>query len=578
MASPEAPGPGGGGGGGSGDDGEVMSRAPSPEGPEEEQPGPSDSEEPRVEEPRVEEPRVEEPRVDEAIPTGAPPGEPEPPEAVEAPTAEPEPAEPCVVPTADADSLEAPPGEPPPAEPEPVEAPPAEPPGAGPEVVQTIEAPPAEPPGGEPEAVQTIEAPPAEPPGGEPEAVEAPPAEPPRAEPEAVEAPPAEPPRAEPEPVEAPPAEPPRAEPEPVEPAPTPSVEPDPVGAPPAEPTVTETTAAEPTVTEPTAAETTAAEPTVTEPTVAKPRPVLFEEPAVPLRARLVPGSVLGLTALVLAFAVGAAFSGAILYSYYEFKKDRTEKRVADYVQGFDQRFKDALATIEAESQNARAEIQKELEPLSKTRAEGQTLESLIKKVEPSTFFVSTLDEAGQPSVGSAFAVASDNQQTLLLASYTTVKAVTRQPGPPLTVRKGAEEIRATLWTWHEDRDLALIVLSRGRVPALPFAGQQVRPGERVFALSALGGAGGSVTQGFVADVSAAGIQHDAAVGQAFQGGPLVNSEGAVLAVASRSYAPLGFSSDQVFFAPFVRAACERVLRCDGDVPAMGDQGVPTRR
>ena len=291
----------------------------------------------------------------------------------------------------------------------------------------------------------------------------------------------------------------------------------------------------------------------------------------------------LGLTALVLAFAVGAAFSGAILYSYYEFKKDRTEKRVASFVEGFDKRFNDALATIEAESNNARAEIQEELEPLRRTRAEGQTLEALVKKVEPSMFFVSTLDEAGQPSVGSAFAVASDGQQTLLVTSYATVRAATRQPGPALRVRKGNDEIKATLWTWHEDRDLALIVLSKANVATLPFGPEQLRPGERVFAVSGLGTAGGSVTQGFVADVSSSGIQHDAAVGQAFQGGPVVNSDGAVIAVASRSYAPLGFTSDQVSFAPFVRTACQRILRCGGGAPAAGDRGLstgapPTRR
>jgi len=279
----------------------------------------------------------------------------------------------------------------------------------------------------------------------------------------------------------------------------------------------------------------------------------------------------------VLAFAVGAAFSGAILYSYYEFKKDTTEKRVAGFIEGFGQRFDTSLAIIDTETNNGRAEIQKELEPLRKTRAEGQTLESVIKKVEPSTFFVNTLDEAGQPSVGSAFAVASDGAQTLLLASYNTVKAATRQPGPVLRVRKGNDEIKSTLWTWDESTDLALIVLAKGGVPTLSFAGDQLRPGERIFAVSALGGAGGSVTQGFVADVSSSGLQHDAAVGQAFQGGPLVNSEGGVVAVASRSYAPLGFTSDQVFFAPFGRAACERILRCGDGPPGTGDRGVPAR-
>jgi S1-C subfamily serine protease len=305
---------------------------------------------------------------------------------------------------------------------------------------------------------------------------------------------------------------------------------------------------------------------------IREPEPVLVEKAFEP-RGRLLPRSILGITALVLSFAVGAAFSGAVLYSYYEFKKDTTEKRVVTFIDGFGQRFDTAVTTIDVEANNARAEIQKELEPLRKTRAEGQILETLIKKVEPSTFFVNTLDEAGQPSVGSGFAVASDDRQTLLLTSYNTVKAATRQPGPTLGVRKGNDEIKSTLWTWDEGKDLALIVLAKGSVPTLSFAPDQLRPGERIFAVSGLGGSGASMTQGFVADVSSAGLQHDAAVGQAFQGGPLVNSDGGVVAVASRSYAPLGFTSDQVYFAPFVQAACERVLRCSGGAPGAGARG-----
>lgn len=293
------------------------------------------------------------------------------------------------------------------------------------------------------------------------------------------------------------------------------------------------------------------------------------------LRALVLPRTVLGMAVLILSFAVGTAASGVAFYSYYEFKKDRTEQRVAAFLEGFDKRFQAATKTIEAESANAKAEIQKELEPLRRIRAEGETLDALVKKLRPSLFFVNTLDEAGQPSVGSAFAVASDSEQTLLLTSYATVKAATRRPGPALQVRQGNDEFKAELWTWQEDKDLALVVLAKGSVPRLPFAPRDrtVKTGERIFAVSGLGGAGGAISQGFVADVSGAGLQHDAAVGHAFQGGPLVNSEGTVLAIASRAYAPLGFTTEGVFFAPMVRAACEKVLKCPaGETVGRGER------
>lgn len=294
-----------------------------------------------------------------------------------------------------------------------------------------------------------------------------------------------------------------------------------------------------------------------------------------PWRERLVPKTVIGIVMLILATAIGSAFSGTVLYAYYDYRLSGNEDRIEKFTAGFDTRFQTALDTIAAEREAAKAEVRKELEPIKKIRAEGETLDALVKKVEKSIFFVTTLDEAGQPSVGSAFAVASDNEQTLFLASYNTVRAATRTPGPPIKVRKGDQEMAATLVTWQEEKDLALLVVKKGNVPKLEFAGAEppLKTGQRIFAVSGLGAAGGAISQGFVADVSSAGIQHDAAIGPAFQGGPLLDDSGKVLALSSRAYAPLGFGSDAVFFGAPIRAACEKVLKCpDGADPTAGSK------
>ena len=191
---------------------------------------------------------------------------------------------------------------------------------------------------------------------------------------------------------------------------------------------------------------------------------------AAPLRQRLLPTSVLGLTMLVLLSSLGAAFSGAVLYAYYDYRLNKSEDRVAKYVVGFDKRFKSATQLIEAEREQAKSQIRKELEPLQRVTAEGSTLEALLKKVSPSLWFVRTLDEAGQPAVGSAFVAASDSEQTYLLGSYSTVRAATRQPGPQVFVRHGEEELRATLWSWQEERDLALLIVPKANQPRLQWA------------------------------------------------------------------------------------------------------------
>jgi S1-C subfamily serine protease len=294
-----------------------------------------------------------------------------------------------------------------------------------------------------------------------------------------------------------------------------------------------------------------------------------------PWRERLVPKTILGMSMLILATAIGSAFSGTILYAYYDYRLSANEDRIKSFTGTFDQRFQTALDTIAAERDQAKSEVQAELEPIKKIRAEGDTLEALVKSTQESIYFVSTLDEAGQPSVGSAFVVASDGDQSLLVTSYNTVRAATRTPGPPVKVRKGDQELPATLWTWQEDKDLALLIVKKGNLKKMAFAptNPPLKTGQRIFAMSGLGASGAAVSQGFIADVSSAGVQHDAAIGSAFQGGPLVNDKGEVIAVASRAYAPLGFGTDAVFFGVPIRAACEKVLKCpDGGAPSAGSK------
>jgi S1-C subfamily serine protease len=286
-------------------------------------------------------------------------------------------------------------------------------------------------------------------------------------------------------------------------------------------------------------------------------------------RQRLIPKTALGISMIILAAALGSAFSGAVLYTYYDYRLNKNEERVNRFVRGFDTRFKRAQDVIAFETAKAQGQIRDQIKPLETLTAQGGTLEQLVEKVSPSLWFVHTLDENGAASVGTAFVVASDDQNALMVTSYSTVRAATRNPGPDVMVRHGTEDIKATLWTWQEERDLALLVVPKPGAPRLPWAtgSPPIRTGERVFAVSGVGGAGGSITQGFVADISAPALQHTAAVGAQFQGGPLVNSKGEVLAVASRAYAPLGFTTDQVTFAVPVRMSCEKVLKCPNGEP-----------
>lgn len=288
---------------------------------------------------------------------------------------------------------------------------------------------------------------------------------------------------------------------------------------------------------------------------------------------RLVPKTALGLAALLFVMGVTAAFSGAVLYAYYESRQEQTVNKVDSFVGGFSQQLDAAKKIVQAEGDHAKQDIRSQLDELQKFAASGSTLTDLLNKAQPSVYFVSTLDQSGAPSVGTAFVVFADSQQSYLLTSYTTVQAATQQPGPPVTLRKqGQDDLNATVFTWDPAHDFALLSVSTPNLPALTWAGTDAAPkvGDRLFAISGLGSTGASITQGFVGDVSADGIQHDVPVGMQFQGGPLLDSDGNVVAVASRTYSPLGFQPDAVYFAPLVRMSCDSVLRCPEGNPQPG--------
>jgi hypothetical protein len=282
------------------------------------------------------------------------------------------------------------------------------------------------------------------------------------------------------------------------------------------------------------------------------------------LRTRILPRGVLGISTLILAFAIGCGFSGVVLFSYYQYKLNQTNQRVNTLVSGYKKQFTNAEGQLAAAAAAAKADIQSQLKSIQQLQAGPSSLATLVKQMATSVFVVHTQDVNGQPSVGTAFVVSSSSGQSLLLTSYSTVAAATRAPSPPVYIRQGNTDVQVTVHSWDPQYDLALLVLQRGGLKALAAAPPQPapQPGDKIYAVSGSGSSGASLTQGAIVDVSASGIAEDAAIGTAFSGGPLINQSGQVVAVGSRAYAPLGFASQGVWYAPYVEAACNKVLTC----------------
>jgi S1-C subfamily serine protease len=279
---------------------------------------------------------------------------------------------------------------------------------------------------------------------------------------------------------------------------------------------------------------------------------------------RLLPTTALGLAFALFCASVASAFTGAVLYAFYEYRLGQTEDRVDEFESSFEGEVLSAIEAIGKERDDAVGQVQSQLDDLEKFAASGETLQGLLEQASPAVWFVETRDEAGQPSVGAGFVVFADGEQSFLITSYNTVRANTQEPVPGIQVRKGDERHDANLIRWEPANDLALLSIPKPNLEPLPWAPEDPAPqvGDRVFIVSGLGGGGGAVSQGFIAGVSSEGIQHDAPVGAAFQGGPLVNSAGEVVGVASRAYAPLGFPPEAVFFGVPIRNSCAGLISC----------------
>jgi S1-C subfamily serine protease len=160
-----------------------------------------------------------------------------------------------------------------------------------------------------------------------------------------------------------------------------------------------------------------------------------------------------------------------------------------------------------------------------------------------------------------------------MLTSFSAVRAATNSPGPEIIVRNGGSQTTATLWTWQEDRDLALLVVPRP-APPLPWVGDERAPkaGDKVFVASE----GTDLVQGKITSISSTGIEHDIPVDGLRQGGALINDRGEVLGMASSEYNPGGVGTDRIFIAIPIRNACEQVLSCSSGNPSEPEATPPT--
>jgi S1-C subfamily serine protease len=258
------------------------------------------------------------------------------------------------------------------------------------------------------------------------------------------------------------------------------------------------------------------------------------------LRRHFWPPSALGIVAISIAVSMVVGFTGALIYT----SSDNAQIAAVDPA--------DQTRTLPTAPP-----VTEPAGPSTTKPAEILNPEGIAAKSRASVWSVSSLDDAGRPVEGVGFIAGSFGGQTYMLTSLSIIRAATRIPGPDVLIRNGGSEVKATLWTWQEDRDLALLVTGR-TAPSLSWADDNppAKPGDKVY----LVGADGSPVAGVLTNISPTTIQHNIFVDERRQGAPLLNEKGQILGMATLTVNPL--STDTVFHAVPIEAACERVLSC----------------
>jgi S1-C subfamily serine protease len=275
------------------------------------------------------------------------------------------------------------------------------------------------------------------------------------------------------------------------------------------------------------------------------------------LRRHFWPPSALGIIVISVVVSMVVGFIGAVIYT----SSDNAQIAAVD----------------PADQTRVAPTVPASAEPsgtTSTTAPEILTPDGLNKRTAPSVWSVSSLDESGRQVEGSGFIAGSFGGQTFLLTSLSIVRSATRIPGPDIIVRNGNAEVKATLWTWQEETDLALLVVNR-TAASLTWADDNPapKPGDKVYVVAA--GGGGPVA-GVLTAVSPANIQHNVFIDARRQGAPLLNERGQVLGMASLALNPNGGQFDTTFYAVPIAAACDRVLNCGGGNASVPSTVAPT--
>ncbi len=205
------------------------------------------------------------------------------------------------------------------------------------------------------------------------------------------------------------------------------------------------------------------------------------------------------------------------------------------------------------------ARMQSEINVLTRREAEQTDWSQLAARTEPSVFTIST--EAG---LGSGWVVRSDASGSDLVTNFHVVAEAVAMGVQVVDVVQADRTLKGTVVRTDRTDDLAVVHVQERLAPLKP-ASARPRLGTNVMVVGSPLGLGGSISIGLVSGFrSIEGsdyVQFSAPISPGNSGGPVVDSQGHVIGVASGKY--VGDGVEALGFAIPVAVACAQLNVCE---------------
>lgn len=267
----------------------------------------------------------------------------------------------------------------------------------------------------------------------------------------------------------------------------------------------------------------------------------------------------------LMAALLGATLAGALVILYYGQQVSRLEAETSDARAQVLEAREEVLEAAE----EARRAIEQQVEEVRQALADDPPVEG---PEEAGVYAMAAFHPNGERRVGSGFTVFSSNSETIAVTTYRLVATDDGYAVPTVDVLLPNRTVTARVHNYDRELDVATLVMTSGTVPVTDWRppDEDLNRGDRLFLAGIAGPGAAAILPGAVGSVAPQAVVPSMPVNDFLAGGPLLDSVGRVVAIASLNYSPFGrAASEQLAYAVPIRAVCRELIECaEADQPS----------